>query len=115
MVERLEHEFAARTPVRGGPERAVAVKHGRGNAPVADPKPGPAGKEVAPGDQLRPVRPMPAGRLRGTVDHLVAIGADQHRPAMARTAQDHQGAHLASGTAAAQPWQRQLPPPIYSG
>ena len=113
VVERLEHELAPRTPVGGRPERAVAVEHRGDDAPVVDPEPRPAGKDVAPGDQLRAVRPMPAGRLGGTVDHLVAIGADQHRPAMARTAKDHQGAHSASGAAAAQPWQPQTPAPIY--
>src|SRR5262249_25052625 len=32
--------------------------------------------------------------LRRTVDHLVAIGADEYRPGMVRTAENHQGAHL---------------------
>src|SRR5271167_1515312 len=73
-------------------------------AAVVDPEPGAAGEHVEPGDHFRPVGPMPAGRLRGPVDHLVAIGADQHRPAMPRTAEDHQGAHSPSGTALARLW-----------
>ena len=43
MVERLEHELAARPTVGRRPERAVAVEHGGSDAPVVDPEPGPAG------------------------------------------------------------------------
>jgi hypothetical protein len=37
---------------------------------------------------------MTAGRLPWPVDHLVAIGTDQHRPTVVRPAQDHQGTHI---------------------
>src|SRR5579871_570934 len=38
---------------------------------------------------------MPARRLPWPVDHLVAVGGDQHRPAMLRTSQYDERAHSA--------------------
>src|SRR5439155_25943902 len=104
VIERLEHQFAARTPIGHRSERAVAVEDRSGDAPVVDAEPRAAGEKIEAGYQLRPVRPVPAGWLGCTADHLVAIGANQHRPAVLRPAENHQGAHLPSGTRVAPLW-----------
>src|SRR5438105_3585740 len=49
---------------------------------------------ASPPNRLSP-GPVPARRFGRAVDHLVAIGADDHRPIMIWPAQDHQGAHSA--------------------
>ena len=100
MVEGFQNQFAARAAIRRRAERAVPVEHRGGDAPVVDPEPRSAGEGVEPGNDFRPVRPMPAGRLPRPVDHLVAICADHHRPAMLRPAQDYQGAHSPARIAA---------------
>src|ERR1700730_9966985 len=100
MVERLEHQLAARTLTGRRAQRAVPVEYGGGDAPIVDPEPRPAGEPVEPRHDLRPVRPMTTRRLPWPIDHLVAIGADQHRPAVARPAQDHQSAHSVARIAA---------------
>ena len=104
MVERFENQLAARPPAGRRAERAVPVEDGRGDTPIVDPEPRPAGERVEPRHDFRPVRPMAARRLPRPVDHLVAIGPDQHWPAMLRPAQDHQSAHSALSA----PWPRQV-------
>ena len=93
VVERLQHQFAARTQTGGGTERAVPVQDRGRHTPIVDAEPRAAGEQVEPGDDFGAVGPVPARRLGRAVDHLVAVGADDDRPLMLRPTQDHQRAH----------------------
>ena len=48
MVERLEHQLAARTPVGRRAERPVAVEHRGGDAPIVDPSHDPPASTSSP-------------------------------------------------------------------
>ena len=52
VVERFEHEFAARAQPGLGAERAVPVQHRGGDAPIIDAEPGAAGEQIDPGDDF---------------------------------------------------------------
>ncbi len=93
MVERLQHQFAARAQPGGRAERALPVEHGGDDAIVVETEPAAAGKIVATRDDARSFRPVPPGRRPGTVGHFVAVGADHHRPCVARTQQSDERAH----------------------
>ena len=53
----------------------------------------PPASAVAPGDDVRPVGPVAAGRLPGRSQHLVAVGAEDDRPGGVRATEDHHAAH----------------------
>src|SRR3546814_1516488 len=59
---------------------------------------GAAAAAVEAGHHLRPVGPVAARRRPGAADHLIAVGGEDHRPAVVGTAQDDQGAHDVSGS-----------------
>src|SRR6185437_2934524 len=68
MVERFEHELAARALAWRGAERAVPVENPGDQPEIIDAEPGAAGQFVAPGHDFRPVGPVSAGWLPGAVD-----------------------------------------------
>ena len=96
VVERLEHQFAARALTGRGPSEPCRFSTAAATPQSLIPSHEPPAKQVEPGDDFGPVGPMAAGRQGGAVDHLVAVGPDQHRPAMLGPAEDHQRAHSPS-------------------
>ena len=94
MVQRLQHQFAAAAFARGGTQGAVAVQNARDYASVVEAHPGAAGEFVLARDHVGPVFPMARRRQPWAVQHLVAIGAQDHGPGMAGTAQYDDGAHI---------------------
>src|ERR1041385_7117050 len=99
MIERFEHELAARAQPGRRTERAVPVQNRGRDTPIVDPEPRAAREEIETGNNLGAVRPVPTRRLGRTVDHLVAISADDDRPFMFGPAQDNESAHAVVGVA----------------
>jgi hypothetical protein len=88
VVERVEHELAARALAGCRAERPAAVQHGRDQPVVVEPHPGPAGQLVEAGRHMRPVGPVAGRRAGGPGAQLVAVGGEEERPGVAGAAQD---------------------------
>ena len=76
MVERFQHQLAAAALAGLRPQRAAAVEHRCHHPVIVDAEPGAACQHVAPGADMRAVRPVP-GRGQGRpARELVAVGGE---------------------------------------
>ncbi len=92
MVERLEHELAARALAGLRPERSRPVEHRRHQPMVVDAHPGAAGQHVEAGHDIGAVGPVPRRRGARPRGQLVAVGGRDQRPWVAGAAQQDERA-----------------------
>ena len=97
VVERLEHQLAARALAGGRAERADPIQHPGDHAMVVDAEPAAAGLQVQAGNHVGAIRPVPAGRARRAARQLVAVGGDQERPCRLGPPHQNQSAHRRVG------------------
>jgi hypothetical protein len=71
----------------------VAVEDANRDTRIIEAHPGAAGEFVETRDHVGTVVPVARRRLPRPVRHLIAVGAEDHRPSMARTAQKDDSAH----------------------
>jgi hypothetical protein len=93
MIERLEHQFAARALAGRRPECAGPVRYTGDHTMVVKAEPAAAGLHVQPGHHLGAVGPVPPGRARRAARQLIAVGGKHQGPRRAGPPQENQSAH----------------------